>query len=127
MNSYAIRGGIGLIAVVGFLVFHFMNKSSASGDYRRRAHAIIVQIDGYSAKPDYFDWLADEGHDKVFDGAYRTERRGRYSEKAWVDQGQYMDELFDWMIAQARTDNAPAVVEALTKYHNEHPYAGRAK
>jgi len=120
MNRFALRGALALVGLLVFGIIHFTNKSSASDEYRRQAHKIIAQVDGYSSKPDYYDWLADEGHDKVFGDAYYTEHRGRYGETAHVDRDQYLDELFEWMIDQAKSDNATAVADALTKFRSEH-------
>ena len=120
MNRFAVRGACAAGGLIVFAIYHFANKSSSSQDYRRQAHRIVASLGGYAAKPDYYDWLADEGHDQVFDGAYHTEQRGRYGEKAWVDRDEYLDELFAWMIQQAKTDRADGIVDELTAYRNQH-------
>lgn len=124
-SRLAVRGTIvGVVLIVG-AVIRFSNKSSSSEDYRRRSHQIVAGLDGYSASPDYFDWLVDDAHDAVFDGSYHSERRGRYSERTWVDRNQYVDELFIHMIEQAKADRAATVVASLEKYASVNTHAGR--
>jgi hypothetical protein len=121
----AVRGVIVGVAVIVGGIIHFTNKNSSSGEYRKRSHQLVSSVEGYSASPDYYDWLVDEAHDAVFDGAYHTERRGRYSEKTWVDRNQYLDEMFSYMIEQAKTDKATSVAESLQKYASTHTHASR--
>lgn len=122
MNRFAIRAAIAAVAAIIGGIIHFSNKSSSSDEFRRKSHKIVATVDGYSVKPDYYDWLCDEAHDEVFDGAYHSERRGRYGEKSWVDRSQYLDELFEQMIVLAQNDKAAAVVESLEKFRAAHSH-----
>ncbi len=127
MNRYAVRGACAAIGLISFMIYHVVHKSSSSQEYRRQAHTIVASLEGYTSKPDYYDWLADSGHDAVFNGAFHTEHRGRYGEKAWVDRDEYLDDLFAWMIEQATADHAPGVVDDLTKYRDQHWHPDKAR
>jgi hypothetical protein len=115
-SRIAIRGTITGVAAVVAAVVHFSNKSSSSDTYRKQAHRMVETFDGYATAPDYYNWLADEAHDAVFDDSYHTEHHGRYSEKTWVDRNQYIEELLDYMYTQAKTDKAVAVIQSIEKY-----------
>ena len=118
-SRIVIRGAIAGIAATIAAIVHFSNKSSSSETYRKQAHRMVETLDGYSTAPDYYNWLADEAHDAVFDVSYHTERHGRYSEKTWVDRGQYMEELLAYMLTPAKTDTAVAVVQSIEKYRQD--------
>jgi hypothetical protein len=120
MNRFAVRGVIALVGLIVYGIIHFSNKSSAGDQTLHQAHRLVAQVEGYGDKPDYYDWLVDTGHDKVFGDAYYTESHGRYSETARVDKNQYYDELFEWMINQAKTDNAGGVADALARFREQH-------
>src|SRR5437868_3119415 len=122
MSRIAIRAGIACVAALVAGIVHFTNKSSSSDQFRHKSHVMIRTVQGYDVKPDYYDWLVDEAHDEVFDESYHTERRGRYSEKAWVDRNEYLDSLFASMITLAEHDNATGVVESLKKFQGEHSH-----
>lgn len=116
-----IFGGLGVGAVVLIIAWaaFFLRRGSAGEEYRKLSHEMIAQVEGYSSKPDYYDWLVDQGHDTVFNDSYKVERRGRRSVRGTVDEAQYLDDLFTWMINEARTDNAAAVAAALEKFKAE--------
>lgn len=118
-ERYAWRAGVGVVVLVVALGVGFAKRNSSSDEYRRKAHRLVAAADGYGEKPDYYDWLVDDAHDKVFGGAYHTERRSRYSSKSWVDPDEYYTGLFDCMIDQASADKATGVVACLKKLKAE--------
>jgi len=112
--------GVGVVVLIMVWAGAFMRRGSAGEEYRVLSHQIITKVDGYSVKPDYYDWLVDEGHDTVFNDSFKMESRSRRRVQTWVDEDQYMDDLFAWMITQATTDRATGVAAALEKYRSEH-------
>lgn len=121
MNRFALRAGIGAVALLIAIGAAFLKRGSAGEEYRRVAHKIVAQIDGYAAKPDYYDWLADWSHDKVFDEAYHMDLPSRHHrDRSYVDDQQYVTLLLKTMIEEARTDNAAQVAEAIDKYRLAH-------
>jgi hypothetical protein len=117
MNRFLLRAVIGAVLLVVATGAAFLKRSSAGEEYRKVAHKIVAQIDGYSAKPDYYDWLADWAHDKVFNESYHMAVPSRYSrDHSYVDDDKYISLLLETMIEEARTDNAVQVAEAVEKF-----------
>jgi hypothetical protein len=123
MANIGLRLGIGGVAACIGLGIKFMHRSSAGDEYRKVAHKIVAHVDGYSAKPDYYDWLVDEAHDHVFNDAYNMDY-SRYRDRSWVDGDKYVEDLFSWMIDAANNDNAKGVADSLAKYRNDHVRGG---
>ncbi len=93
MANLGLRFGIGGVALLIGLGLKFMHRSSTGEDFRKAAHRMVHKVEGYSVKPDYYDWLVDEGHDHVFNESYHMDY-SRYGDKSWVDGDQYMESLF---------------------------------
>jgi hypothetical protein len=115
MNRYTVRMVGAVVGLIILGVVYWSRKSASSEDFRKQAHVLVAKADGYAARPDYYDWLVDTAHDEVFSGAYHVEFRGRYSQKAHVDRGAYMQGLFESMLEHAKEDKAQGVVDAITK------------
>jgi hypothetical protein len=49
-----------VVAALGF-GFKFLRRDNAGADFRKAAHRMVSRVEGYTAKPDYYDWLVDEG------------------------------------------------------------------
>ena len=114
-----------VVAALGF-GFKFLRRDNSGADFRKAAHRMVSRVEGYTAKPDYYDWLVDEGHDHCFNNAYHMDY-SRRRDDSWVDDGQYIEDLFRWMINQANEDHATQVAAALTKYHDEMAGGGPKK
>jgi hypothetical protein len=111
------RTTLGLFVLVVFLFggyfMIFLKRGTAGHEYRLAAREMIAQVEGYSQRQDYYDWLVDYAHDHVFNNAFKMESRGRRRVETWVDEGKYFDDLLQFMIEHARQDNAFGVVKAL--------------
>jgi hypothetical protein len=116
MERFAWRAGLGVVALIIGLGIAYYHRGSANDDFRKQAHKLIARVEGYSARPDYYDYLVDEAHDEVFNDAYHMEVSRRGGDRSWVDRGQYEHDLFAAMIRRAGDDHATGVVEALTKF-----------
>ncbi len=125
------RSLAGLVVLVVVLVVgvgnRYWHRSQVNEDYRKDFHALIVKCDGYSGNKEYFDWLVDATHDEVFNDAYKikagTGRGGLARDESTFDEGQYVEAMFEGMIAKAKNDKADHVVKSieglLTKLEKE--------
>ena len=116
---------IPVVLLIGYGTF-YMNRSKAGVEHRKAAHEMIRQVEGYAGKAEYYDWLVDDAHDHVFNESYHSELVGRRRTRTWIDEGQYSDDLFEWMIRQAKDDKAYPVAAALEKFRAEHSGAAPA-
>jgi hypothetical protein len=110
--------GVGIAAVLliagYFLVF--MKRDSAGEEYRLAARELVMEVEGYAARPDYYDWLVDYCHDQVFNDAVTMESRGRRRVDIIIDEDKYLRDLFHAMMEPSRKDGATGVSDALGKY-----------
>lgn len=107
-----------VVIVLGWINF-FVKKDSAGEEFRALAKDMVKHVDGYSANSDYYDWLADEGHDNVIEDAIMTEHTGRRRVRISVDEDKYFSDLLNWMIAEAQGGRATGVADALKKFKAE--------
>lgn len=114
-------GAAAVALIVGLIVMH-VHKGASSDSHLKAAHAMIKQVDGYDTKPDYYDWLVEDAHEHCFGDSYHMESRGRYgtSDASWFDSAQYKQDLFDYMINQAKSDHAPQVADALERFRKQY-------
>lgn len=115
--------GIGSIIVVVIVVAigigsRMWSSSSASADYKKEAIALMRHVEGYAAKPDYFDWLAEYSHEVVFDDCCERERTGRRSSRLVVDEEKYYHALLTEAMKQAGRDNSPHISNALQTFRD---------
>ena len=116
--------GIGSIIVVVIVVAlgigsRMWSSSSASADYKKEAIALMQHVEGYSANPDYFIWLAEFSHDVVFDDCCERERTGRRSSRLVVDEEKYYHALLTEAMHQAGRDNSPHISTALQTFRDD--------
>lgn len=115
------RGIVGLVVLVVVLIVgvgnRYLHRSQVNEDYRKEFHALIVKCDGYSGNKDYYDWLVDSTHDEVFNHAYKmragTGRGGLARDESTFDEDQYVEAMFEGMIAKAKNDKAEHVVKSI--------------
>jgi hypothetical protein len=112
--------GVGLVVLaIGYFSL-FMKQESAGEEYRAAMHEMIQSVDGYSSRPEYFQFLVDYAHDEVFSDSFVKEPRGRRRVETWVDEERYFHDLCMKMMERASEDRATHVVAALQKFKAEH-------
>jgi len=116
--------GIGSLIAVVFVVGlvlggRALGRSSASAEYKKEAIALMQHVEGYSANPDYFHWLAEFAHEVVFDDCCTRVRTGRRSSRIVVDEEKYFYNMLTEAMMQAGRDNAPHICTALQTFRDE--------
>ncbi|HEX8875757.1 MAG TPA: hypothetical protein VF777_03350 [Phycisphaerales bacterium] len=115
------RSLAGLVVLVVVLVVgvgnRFWHRSQVNEDYRKEFHSLIEKCDGYGGNREYFDWLVDSTHDEVFNEAYKMKagsgRGGLARDESTFDEDQYVEAMFEGMIAKAKNDKADQVVKSI--------------
>lgn len=115
--------GIGTIVVIVLALAvgigsRMWASSSASADYKKEAVALMQHVEGYSANPDYFNWLAEFAHEVVFDDCCEYERTGRRSRRLVVDEEKYYHAVLTEAMMQAGRDNSPHISNALQTFRD---------
>ena len=116
---YALRYGVGAVALLIAISFAFINRGVRGDEYREKMIRLVAQVPGYDQSPGYYDGLVDSCHEQAFLDNYhmRAPSRRNRDDKSYLDEPQYVDDMFQAMIQAATTDGAPHVATALTKYY----------
>ncbi|MEX2218302.1 MAG: hypothetical protein WD749_06035 [Phycisphaerales bacterium] len=115
------RIGVGLLVFAIGMGVLFYRRGEAGESYREAAREMIREVQGYSARAEYYDYLVDAAHDQVFNDATEIQPGGRRGRgKVVIDEEKYIRTLFDEMIRMANDERATGVADALAKYRLEH-------
>ena len=123
MTKGRIVVAISLLVAVIILVRYPSFASDTSGppvssdEAKAKAMAILVKVEDYDRRKQFYDALADLAHLEAYQ-AVREAQEGKRGAK--FDESKYLSEFFERVINHARDQGWQDLVKSLIKFRDEH-------